>query len=44
MTVIGSKPVSFDFREGWYGMLYSWADNKKKSNLMMSLFEPGKFI
>ena len=22
-------------------MLYSWADNKKKSNLMLSLFEPG---
>ncbi|XP_010115298.1 PREDICTED: von Willebrand factor A domain-containing protein 9 isoform X2 [Chlamydotis macqueenii] len=25
----------------WYGMLYSQADSKKKSNLMMSLFEPG---
>ncbi|XP_065672725.1 integrator complex subunit 14 [Hydra vulgaris] len=25
----------------WYGMLYSWADNKKKSNLMLSIFEPG---
>ncbi|KAL1767068.1 von Willebrand factor A domain-containing protein 9 isoform X2 [Sigmodon hispidus] len=24
----------------WCGMLYSQADNKKKSNLMMSLFEP----
>ncbi|OQR77074.1 UPF0464 protein C15orf44-like, partial [Tropilaelaps mercedesae] len=25
----------------WYGMLYSWADSKKKSNLMLSTFEPG---
>uniref|UniRef100_H2UGI6 Integrator complex subunit 14 n=1 Tax=Takifugu rubripes TaxID=31033 RepID=H2UGI6_TAKRU len=25
----------------WYGMLYSQADSKKKSNLMMSIFEPG---
>ncbi|XP_070542502.1 integrator complex subunit 14-like [Ptychodera flava] len=25
----------------WYGMLYSWADSKKKSNLMLSIFEPG---
>lgn len=28
-------------RPEWYGMLYSQADSKKKSNLMMSLFEPG---
>lgn len=27
--------------EDWYGMLYSWADSKKKSNLMLSVFEPG---
>lgn len=27
--------------EKWYGILYSWADNKKKSNLMLSLFVPG---
>ena len=27
--------------EDWYGVLYSWSDNKKKSSLMMSLFEPG---
>ncbi|XP_077989090.1 integrator complex subunit 14-like [Glandiceps talaboti] len=25
----------------WYGMLYSWADSKKKSNLMLGVFEPG---
>ncbi|XP_054167101.1 integrator complex subunit 14-like [Oppia nitens] len=25
----------------WYGMLYSWADNKKKSNLMLSTFKCG---
>uniref|UniRef100_A0A8C2GRV1 Integrator complex subunit 14 n=1 Tax=Cyprinus carpio TaxID=7962 RepID=A0A8C2GRV1_CYPCA len=25
----------------WFGMLYSQADSKKKSNLMMSLFDPG---
>ena len=28
----------------WYGLLYSWADSKKKSNLMLSIFEPGEFI
>ncbi|KAJ8304197.1 hypothetical protein KUTeg_017780, partial [Tegillarca granosa] len=27
--------------EDWYGIMYSWADSKKKSNLMLSLFEPG---
>lgn len=27
--------------ENWYGILYSWADSKKKSNLMLSFFEPG---
>ncbi|KAI1277998.1 hypothetical protein HDE_14507 [Halotydeus destructor] len=26
----------------WYGMLYSWADNKKKSNLMLSSFNCGR--
>ncbi|MCJ8733312.1 hypothetical protein PDJAM_G00221820 [Pangasius djambal] len=25
----------------WFGMLYSQADSKKKSNLMMSIYEPG---
>uniref|UniRef100_A0A671V5J5 Integrator complex subunit 14 n=1 Tax=Sparus aurata TaxID=8175 RepID=A0A671V5J5_SPAAU len=25
----------------WYGMLYSQADSKKKSNLMLSVFDPG---
>ncbi|EMP36011.1 UPF0464 protein C15orf44 like protein [Chelonia mydas] len=29
------------FGPEWHGMLYSQADSKKKSNLMMSLFEPG---
>lgn len=28
--------------EDWYGMLYSWADNKKKSTLMLSVFEPNQ--
>ncbi|KAG7165110.1 Integrator complex subunit 14-like [Homarus americanus] len=27
--------------DNWHGILYSWADNKKKSNLMLSLFVPG---
>ena len=27
--------------ENWFGLLYSWADSKKKSNLMLSIFEPG---
>ncbi|KAL7648899.1 UNVERIFIED_CONTAM: hypothetical protein RMT77_000833 [Armadillidium vulgare] len=25
----------------WFGIFYSWADSKKKSNLMLSIFEPG---
>ncbi|KAL1129767.1 hypothetical protein AAG570_012711 [Ranatra chinensis] len=25
----------------WYGILFSWADSKKKSNLMLSVLEPG---
>jgi len=27
--------------DNWFGLLYSWADSKKKSNLMLSIFEPG---
>ena len=27
--------------EGWFGILFSWADNKKKSNLMLTVLEPG---
>lgn len=27
--------------EGWFGVLFSWADNKKKSNLMLTVLEPG---
>lgn len=30
------------FRDDWYGMLYSWADTKKKSSLMISILEPGQ--
>ncbi|CAH1795763.1 unnamed protein product [Owenia fusiformis] len=29
--------------EDWYGMLYSFADNRKKSNLMLTIYEPGKY-
>lgn len=25
----------------WFGMLYSWSDSKKKSNLMLSTFKYG---
>lgn len=25
----------------WYGIMYSWADTKKKANLILALFEPG---
>lgn len=38
LTPLLSHPLP---RPDWYGMLYSQADSKKKSNLMMSLFEPG---
>ncbi|KAK6179916.1 hypothetical protein SNE40_012164 [Patella caerulea] len=27
--------------DDWYAMLFSWADSKKKSNLLLALFEPG---
>jgi len=30
--------------DDWYGILYSWADNKKKSNLMLAVFEPGSSV
>jgi hypothetical protein len=25
----------------WFGILFSWWDSKKKSNLILALFEPG---
>lgn len=28
----------------WYGFIYSWADSKKKSNLMLTVLEPGTDI
>lgn len=37
----GLSQFCFFHRPEWYGMLYSQADSKKKSNLMMSVFEPG---
>ncbi|XP_041364746.1 integrator complex subunit 14-like [Gigantopelta aegis] len=27
--------------EDWFGLMYSWADSKKKSNLILALFEQG---
>lgn len=27
--------------ENWYGFIYSWADSKKKSNLMLTILMPG---
>ncbi|XP_037086232.1 integrator complex subunit 14-like [Pollicipes pollicipes] len=30
--------------DDWYGIVYSWADSKKKANLMLSLFEPGTSV
>ncbi|GLH02323.1 Integrator complex subunit 14 [Gryllus bimaculatus] len=27
--------------EDWFGVIYSWADSKKKSNLMLTVLEPG---
>lgn len=27
--------------ENWFGFLYSWADTKKKSNLMLTIMMPG---
>lgn len=28
----------------WFGMLHSWADSKKKSNLVLTTFGPGENI
>lgn len=28
----------------WYGFIYSWADTKKKSNLMLTVLEPGSNV
>ncbi|XP_074650578.1 integrator complex subunit 14-like [Tubulanus polymorphus] len=28
----------------WYGVMFAWADSKKKSNLMLSMFEPGSDV
>ncbi|XP_067945642.1 integrator complex subunit 14-like [Watersipora subatra] len=30
-------------RDKWYGMLHSWADSRKKSNLVLSVFKPGLY-
>lgn len=27
--------------DDWFGIMYSWADSKKKSNLMLTVLEPG---
>ena len=29
------------YRDDWFGILHSWADSKKKSNLVLSVFKPG---
>lgn len=35
---------SFACRPNWFGMLHSWSDNRKKSTLMLSVFEPNVTI
>lgn len=30
--------------ENWFGFIYSWADSKKKSNLMMTVLTPGSDV
>lgn len=30
--------------EDWFGFVYSWADSKKKSNLMLTILEPGSNV
>lgn len=34
----------FFSRSDWFGMLHSWADSKKKSNLVLTTFYPGENI
>lgn len=38
---VNSMVALVQVAEDWYGILYSWADSKKKSNMMLSIFEPG---
>lgn len=30
--------------ENWFGFIYSWADSKKKSNLMLTILKPGSDV
>ncbi|XP_069692439.1 integrator complex subunit 14 [Periplaneta americana] len=30
--------------DDWFGIVYSWADSKKKSNLMLTILEPGSNV
>lgn len=30
--------------DNWYGFIYSWADSKKKSNLMLTILTPGSDV
>lgn len=30
--------------ENWFGFVYSWADSKKKSNLMLTILTPGSDV
>jgi hypothetical protein len=32
------------FSTDWFGFLQSWADSKKKSNLVLATFPPGVYI
>ena len=34
--------LCLSFSDNWFGMLHSCSDSKKKSNLMLSVFEPGQ--
>ena len=36
--------ILFPFSSDWFGMLHSWADSKKKSNLLLVTFTPGMHV
>ncbi|OXA59380.1 von Willebrand factor A domain-containing protein 9 [Folsomia candida] len=38
---VDNKCALVEVGNNWYGFIYTWQDNKKKSNLMLSILPPG---
>jgi len=41
---VDNKCALVELGNNWYGFIYTWADNKKKSNLMLSILPPGNDV